>query len=209
MTAGWHRLIPPDDAFAGEGNYRIDAYSEFTPPPRVGWKPYGGRGPDPELFPPDDPFGWHVGEFEEALEVQTGLVQVGRQVLGKLGRPLDGDPHTALPALDPASNPFWPPELAAGPKLPHERCVTLLPLALSRTQDDKGRVRWTLFGNSEQGPARAFWKSFYTAPDREAPEALALGFLRRLLATVYGEPDEKLTDLRRAGFRILPQEDEP
>src|SRR5437868_15410186 len=103
MTAGWHRLIPPDDAFRGEGNYRIDAYSEFTPPPRVGWKPYGGRGPDPELFSTDDPFGWHVGEFEEALEIRAGLVQVGRQVLGRLGRLLDGDPHTGLPTLDPRS----------------------------------------------------------------------------------------------------------
>ncbi len=72
MATGWHRLIPPDDCFRGEGNYRLDAYSEFMPPPRVGWKPYGGRGPNPELFSPDDPFGWHVGEFEEALELQPG-----------------------------------------------------------------------------------------------------------------------------------------
>ena len=90
----------------------------------------------------------------------TGMTQVGTQVLGKLARLLDGNPDTDVPALDLVANPFWPAELAAEPKLPHERCVTLLPFALSRTQDDKGRVRWTLFGNSEQGPGKAFWKGF-------------------------------------------------
>jgi hypothetical protein len=209
MTAGWHRLIPPDDALGGEGTYPIDAYSEFLPPPRVGWKPYGGRGPDPELFSADDPFGWHVGEFEEALEIRTGLVQVGRQVLTKLGRLLDGDPDTGIPTLALANNPFWPPELAAEPKLPHERCVTLLPLALSRTQDDKGRVRWTLFGTSEQGPGRAFWKGFFTSPKVELPAGEAVGFFCRLLKAVYGEHADGAAGLYRAGFRILPDDDPP
>ncbi|TMQ31871.1 MAG: Zn-dependent exopeptidase M28, partial [Planctomycetota bacterium] len=81
-----------------------------------------------------------------------------------------------------------------------------MPLALSRTQDDKGRVQWTLFGGSEQGPARGFWKSFYTSPGRERPPDEALAFVRRLLGTVYDEPAAKLTDLRAAGFRILPEE---
>ena len=60
-------------------------------------------------------------------------------------------------------NPYWPLRLAekAG-AIPHERFVFLSPLALSLTQDDKGRVRWTLFGGSEQGPERDFWKSFFT-----------------------------------------------
>ncbi len=90
--------------------------------------------------------------------------------------------------------------------LAHERYVTLLPLALSKTLDDKGRVRWTVFGASEQGPARAFWRSFFTAPRRQAPAELGENFLRRLLHTVYGIPLEELTDLRKAGFRILPLE---
>ena len=33
-------------------------------------------------------------------------------------------------------------------------------------KDDKGRLRWTLFGSSEQGPARPFWRGFFTAPRR-------------------------------------------
>jgi len=35
--------------------------------------------------------------------------------------------------------------------------------------DDKGRVRWTLFGPSEQGPAKGFWQSFYQGPEEEYP----------------------------------------
>src|SRR5437762_2126388 len=78
-------------------------------------------------------------------------------------------------------------------------------LGLSRTQDDKGRIRWTLFGASGQGPARGFWKSFFTTPRREVPEAQALDFVRRLLHAAHGQPTEGLADLGRAGFRILPQ----
>jgi hypothetical protein len=208
MSSGWHRLIPPDDLFRGEGNYPLDAYSEFLPPPRVGWKPYGGRGPDPELFSPDDAFGWYVGEFEEHLQLRAGLVQIGKQVLGKMARLLDGNPDTGISSLELAENVFWPAELAAEPALPHERCVTLLPLAFSRTQDDKGRVRWTLFGNSEQGPGKAFWKGFFTAPKRELPADEAVAFFSRLLRTVYGEEAEGAAGLKRVGFRILP-ENEP
>ena len=80
--------------------------------------------------------------------------------------------------------------------------MLLLPLALSKTQDDKGRVRWTLFGGSEQGPAKAFWKGFYTAPRREVPREWSEGFIRRLLAAAYGEKPEALADLRKAGFRV-------
>ena len=59
--------------------------------------------------------------------------------------------------------------------------VLLLPVALSITQDFMAHLRWTVFGNSEQGPARAFWKSFWTAPDAEMPAEQALDFFRTLL----------------------------
>jgi hypothetical protein len=88
--------------------------------------------------------------------------------------------------------------------IPHERYVTFMPLAFSRTQDDKGRVRWTFFGSSEQGPDRAFWKSFYSAPGQEKRPEHAVDFVRRLLRAAYGEKPEQLTDLRRTGFRVLP-----
>ena len=67
--AGWSKLIPSDDCFRGSAAFRIDAYSEYMPPPRVGWKPYSPLPVYSELFSPDDPFGWKVHEFDEALEL--------------------------------------------------------------------------------------------------------------------------------------------
>ena len=206
MATGWQKLIPPPGCFHGAENFRIDAYSEFLPPPRVGWKPYGGGEPDPELFADSDPHGWWVGEFEEALELKLGFEQVGRQVIRKLARLLGGD-RSILPKADLHDNPFWPGELAEHPKLAHERCVALLPLALSRTQDDKGRVRWTLFGNSEQGPGRAFWKSFFTAPQKEVPAGEAVGFFCKLLNEIYSERVDGADGLKQIGFRILPDDE--
>jgi hypothetical protein len=98
--------------------------------------------------------------------------------------------------------------LAAEPKLPHERCLAILPLALSKTQDDKGRIHWTLFGGSEQGPGRAFWQSFFTAPREERPADAGVAFFCRLLRATYGETIDGASALRRAGFRILP-DDQP
>ncbi len=207
MATGWQKLIPPPGCFRGAENYRIDAYSEFLPPPRVGWKPYGAGKPDPELFADSDPHGWWVGEFEEALELKLGFQQVGQQVIRKLARLLGGD-RSILPKGDLHDNPFWPAELAEHPKLAHERCVALLPLALSRTQDDKGRVRWTLFGTSEQGPGRAFWKSFFTAPQKEVPAGEGVGFFCNLLNEIYSERVDDAEGLKKIGFRIFP-DDEP
>jgi len=207
-TRGWPALIPDESYLRGEGAAPIPAYSEFLPPPRVGWKPYGDRQPDPALFAPDDPFGWQVDEFEEAVEIRPGLEQVGRQVLSHLARMVAGG-HPGFPKPDLADNPYWPPELAAAGTLPHERLVVLLPLALSKTQDDKGRVRWTLFGGSEQGPGRAFWKGFYSAPRKGLPATDGIGFFGRLLAAVYGEKAEDAAGLKKAGFRFLPDDDPP
>lgn len=208
MPAGWHKLIPPDDCFRRENAYRIDAYSEFLPAPQVGWKPYGSHVPDPELFHTDDPYGWYVSEFAEARELQPGLVQVGTQIIKKIAHLIEHHNNHESHKAELVDNPFWPEVLLEGPQLPHERCVTLLPLALSRTQDDKGRIRWTLFGNSEQGPGKTFWKSFYTAPKKEMPADEAVPFFCRLLHTVYGEHAEGVEGLRAVGFRILP-DDEP
>jgi hypothetical protein len=204
--SGWERLFAePDGRTAATP---IAAYSEFMPPPRVGGPGRGEGGPSP--FDEGDPWGWHVAEREEADELQPGLEQVAHQVVGALARLVRGEPAHGLSRSKLKDNPYWPPELAgrAG-SLGHERLACVLPLALAKTQDDKGRVRWTLFGGSEQGPARPFWRSFFEAPGRERPAAEAIGFLRRWLAVVYGEPEEGPSDLRRAGLRILPQGDLP
>jgi hypothetical protein len=158
------------------------------------------------LFSEDDPWGWRVTEYEEAWELRPGLEALAQQLVGALVRLGQGKAAHGISRGKLAENPYWPAALSeqAG-ALAHERFVMLLPLALARTQDDKGRLRWTLFGGSEQGPARAFWKGFFTAPGKEIRSEQALGFFRTLLSEVYGEPPEKLGDLRRAGFRIFAQ----
>ena len=106
---GWKRLLAGGPWFRGEGSYPIAAYSEFMPPPRLGRKPYDG---DPAtLLDPADPWGWPVTEYEEALELQPGLLHVAEQLLGVLGhlghcRPAHGIARNKL-----RDNPCWPAEL--------------------------------------------------------------------------------------------------
>jgi hypothetical protein len=171
------------------------------PPPRVGGKPCDGL--DPVVFQEHEPCVWHVTEYEELLEIRPGLVHLGTQLVRVLEHLGHGRPAHGIGRARLEDNPYWPAELSSrAGRLTHERYVTIAPLALSQTQDDKGRVRWTLFGASEQGPSRAFWKGFFTAPGHEVPAEEGLGFFRRLLATAYGEPLD--VDLQQAGFRILP-----
>ena len=196
---GWDQLLNDPPRAIGS----IVAYSEFMPPPRIGWRPYDEGVPAPRLT--GDPHAWLVSEREQAQEIRPGLAAIARDVLHALQRL-----HTDLTARGISrskleGNPYYPPELAGlGRPLRHERFVTLMPLALSKTQDDKGRVRWTLFGGSEQGPDRAFWKSFYTAPGVERPREWGEEFVRRLLLAAYRMSRAEVADLGAAGFRILP-----
>ena len=206
---GWKQLLAGWPWFRGEGRFPMPSYSEYMPPPYLVRKPYGGQ--DLSLLRDDDPWGWPVTEYEEALALRPGLESVARQLLRQLVG-LGGERHRHDIAHGKLiDNPYWSLELAQqAAELPGERFVLLLSLALSRTLDDKARVRWTLFGGSEQGPARPFWRGFFTGPNEELPAAQALGFFRTLLHTVYQEPAEGLDDLRRVGLRILPQgEDVP
>jgi hypothetical protein len=179
------------------------AYSEMMPPPFIGWRPYGTDHPAPRS--PENPFAWLVNEREQAFELGPGLLDIAKRVLPALECLDREQPSRGINRDILKGNDYWPKELAELPSaIPHERYVTFMPLALSRTQDDKGRVRWTFFGSSEQGPDRAFWKSFYSAPGQEKRPEHAVDFVRRLLRAAYGEHPEQLTDLRRTGFRILP-----
>ena len=200
---GWDRLLTGAPDHRGAGRFPIAAYSEFMPPPRIGWRPYGRNHPAPRN--PNDPCAWQVSEREEDFELQPGLRLIARQVLNALQHLDRAQPAQGIGPAKLAGNAYWPKELADLPgAVPNERYVTLMPLALSRTQDDKGRVRWTFFGGSEQGPDRAFWKSFYRGPGRERRPECAVDFIRRLLQAAYGERQESVADLRQAGFRILP-----
>jgi hypothetical protein len=203
---GWKRLYSGMPWFRGPDRFPIAAYSEFIPPPRLGAKPYDEAPP-----PIDDPVGWSVTEMEEHRQLRPGLSFLAGCIVRALAHLGHGQPVCGLSRHKLADNPAWPPELAERTKaggLPHERYVTLMPLALSRTLDDKGRLRWTLFGASEQGPARGFWRGFFTRPRTQAAPEMGEGFIRRLLQMAYGESEAKLADLRKAGFRILPLDDE-
>jgi hypothetical protein len=200
---GWEKLLTDVPGYGKANPYRIPAYSEMMPAPLIGWRPYGTNHPAPRS--PDNPHAWLVSEREQAFELGPGLQHVAGQVLAALERLDREQPAQGINREKLNGNSYWPKELAGLPgAIPHERYVTFMPLALSKTQDDKGRVRWTFFGGSEQGPDRAFWKSFYHAPGRERRPEYAVDFIRRLLRSAYGEKPERLTDLRRAGFRILP-----
>ena len=198
---GWKQLLAGAPWLDEAGSYPIAAYSEFMPPPRLGRKPYGGV--DSQLFQDDDPWGWHVNEYEQTFELNPGLNQLAQHLIVALRHLGRGEAAHGIAKNKLAGNLYWPEELAAHGAPSQERYVILAPLALARTQDDKGRVRWTLCGGSEQGPARAFWRGFFAAPDRELPVAQAIDFLRHLISAAYGEPPEKLVDLHAAGFRIF------
>ncbi len=202
---GWKRLIAGHPWFEGAGNYPLPAYSEFMPPPRLGHSPFGSMDTP---FTDEDPYGWHVSEIEQEYELNPGLENIARQIMGQLlelGRGMPAHHIAGHQRRNLEDNPYWPAEIAArAGHLDHERYVILLPLALSRTQDDMGRVRWTFFGGSEQGPERAFWKSFYSAPGQELPERQAIGFVAHLLHAAYGEDAKDAAQLTQIGFRILP-----
>ncbi len=182
----------------GEGHYPIAAYSEFMPAPFVGGKPYGTRALKPP-FSDAEAFGWSISEKEQKHELAPGLENIGRQIAETLvGLATGAGPHR-IGRAHLEGNPYWPKALAQSDALNRERYLFLSPLALSKTQDDKGRVRWTLFGGSELGPAKAFWQSFFHGSGEIAPER-AFETLRRVLSEAYGETG----DLKTVGFRILP-----
>jgi Peptidase family M28 len=205
---GWKQLVDGWPWYQGDGGYPILPNSEFMPPVRLGVKPYGTRDALP--LTEDDPWGWPISEYEEQLSILSGLRRIGGEVIHKLASLCAGKTEDIqVNEFKLKKNVYWPRELAEhADTLKHERFVLLLPLALSITQDDKGRTPWTLFGNSEQGPARAFWRSFFTTPDHEVPAEDAFDFFRKLLSSAYEEPMRGLKDLHAAGLRILPLGDD-
>ena len=116
-------------------------------------------------------------EYEETMELRPGLERLAAQLVHVVEHLGHGRPAQGIARQKLEGNPYWPEELArhAG-QLAHERYVVIAPLALSRTQDDKGRVRWTLFGGSEHGPAKAFWKGFFTGTGARACGRRGPGF---------------------------------
>ena len=205
-STGWEKMLQGYPWFNGKNRFTLPAYSEFMPPPRFGRSPYGEF--DTEHSVQNDPFGWYVSEIEEELQLKPGLTLLANEILKQIVELGEGKPAYNISGQmgrNLLDNPYWPPELAAqAGKLPHERYIVFLPLALSKTQDDKGLVRWTFFGSSEQGPEQAFRKSFFSSPAQEIPEKEVLAFLCNLLSSVYQENCRNIADLPGTGFRFLP-----
>ncbi|HEX9028796.1 MAG TPA: hypothetical protein VF823_06450, partial [Anaerolineales bacterium] len=205
-SSGWPALLAGFPWFVGKENFPLAAYSEFMPAPRLGASPYGG--PDPYFFDADDPYGWNISEQEQEFELKPGMQEIARHLLAhlvKLGTGQEAGHLYGHQDLNLTGNPYWPAELAShAGNLPAERYVTLLPLALSRTQDDFGRVRWTLFGNSQLEPELAFWKGFYRNPAEEIPFDDFAAFIENILSAAYGEERVGPENLAKTGFHILP-----
>jgi hypothetical protein len=204
-SQGWKKFMEGYPWFSCRGCYPITAYSEFMPPPRLGCKPYGK--PDQRILSDEDLFGWNISELEEEYELKPGIEHIGHQIMGsiiKLGKGIQEHYISGHGGENLVNNPYWPVELStAAGTLQHERFVTLLPLMLSRTQDDKGRVIWSFFGNSIEDPEKTFWKSFYSAPSVETPAAEAIAFFTNLISEAYSEKISGPDELLNSGFRIM------
>lgn len=204
-SSGWHKMMENYPWFRCDRCFPLPAYSEFMPSPMVGRKPLGEV--DNVLFREADPFGWYLTEIEEEYELRPGMIHTGNQIMEhiiNLGKGLPEHHITGHNGANLKGNPYWPPDLASkAGTLYHERFVTLLPMMLSRTQDDKGRIIWTLFGKSTSDPETAFWKNFYRDPDSEIPAGEAISFFTMLLSKAYNENLFDSKSLFDAGFRIL------
>ncbi len=207
---GWRALTEGFPWFEAQGCFPLPAYSEFMPPPRLGLSPCGEL--DTTLFGADDPYGWRVSEFDELRQIKLGFENVANHVMARLMRFLNDRELDTLHVAGPnrrnlKDNPYWSDELAShAAQLARRRHVLLLALSMSKTQNDRGVRPWTLFGASEQGPERAFWQSFYTAPGEEIPQRRSREVIAGLLSGSFGVTVGDATELYRAGFRLLPSD---
>jgi hypothetical protein len=208
--AGWQTLTDRFPWFVGQDNFPLPAYSEFMPPPRLGLSPCGEL--DSVLFAADDPYGWRVSEFDELYQVRPGFENVANHVMRHVLRFLNDRELDTLHVAGPnrrnlKDNPYWSEQLAShAAELARRRHVLLLALSMSKTQNDRGRRQWTLFGASEQGPERAFWQSFYSAPGVEIPQRRSREVIAGLLSGSFGVAVSDAAQLHRAGFRVLPSD---
>ena len=198
---GWQKLLAGYPWFEGEGNYPIAAYSEFMPPPRVGRKPYGSI--DHCLYREDDPFGWHVTEYEEALELQPGLEMIAKElmhVVQHLGHWRSGPRHRPQEARRQSllARRFGDFRSAAA--------RTLRAAASPGALQDPGRQRprpLDLVRRQRTGPGQGLLEEFLYAP--RGGKCRGSG-PKDSSAACWPRPTtrkpEALADLRKAGFRV-------
>lgn len=185
-------------AFLGQGRFPVPAYSEFMPPPFVGLKPFtacdaGGAADNSSVC---DEHGVAVDEYEQEHELRPGLAKIASHLVLELRKLATGATHEFSRTLL-EGNLAWPEPLAAVARAggyPQRPFFVMQTLALSRTQDDKGNVRWTLFGASHLPAAAVFWRGF--ADNDE-------GRFLRLIAWASGDAPPP-----REGLRLFGPESE-
>ncbi|MGO8970630.1 MAG: M28 family peptidase [Myxococcaceae bacterium] len=161
MSDAWEQIeAEAREAVRSAGRFPLRAYSEFMPPPYVGIKPYApSRASAPTTFAVSGGDTLDIDEYEQAHDLEPGLDRIAGHLLTELGRLVAGQSR-ALSQTLLEGNAAWPAELAdaaRGGKLSHDPLILICPLALSRTQDDKGNDRWTLFGASHDRPSASFF----------------------------------------------------
>lgn len=205
MTNAWEEMLGGFPCFEKSGNFSIPAYSEFMPPPRFGKKPTGMCGEN--CFHPEAPNNWLVSEFEEHCELRPGLEDICRHILNSIVDLGNGQTSPFMAGhkrRNLEGNRYWPEELAAhAGRFAAKDFLVILPLSLSKTQDDKGRVQWTLFGSSEQGPEMAFWKSFQEPSGKERPVTESRRTFAEFLKSAYDEKFSSADQFLSEKFRIL------
>ena len=182
------------NAFLGQGRFPVPAYSELMPPPFVGIKPF--TAPDGLDAPATtllcDERGVAIDEYEQAHELRPGLTKIASHLVAELGKLASGCAHEfSHTLLD--GNQAWPEALAVATRegrYPRHPFFVLQTLALSRTQDDKGNVRWTLFGASHEPASLVFWRGFSDGDEER--------FLR-LIAWACGDEPPPRNSLRVFG----------
>jgi hypothetical protein len=147
------------------------------PPPFVGIKPFTApdRASAPAATSVCDERGLAVDEYQQEHELRPGLARIASHLLDELGKLVSGSTHEfSHTLLD--DNLAWPESLAAAARAgryPKRPFFVMQALALSRTQDDKGNVRWTLFGASPEPASAVFWRGFSDADEERFLDLIA------------------------------------
>jgi len=184
------------DAFRGRGRFPVPAYSEFMPPPFVGLKPFAAGDPSGAADNTSvcDERGVAIDEYEQEHELRPGLAKIASHLVLELRKLTVGATHEFSHTLL-GGNLAWPEALVAAARAgryPQRPFLVMQTLALSRTQDDKGNVRWTMFGASHEPAAAVFWRGFSESDEER--------FLR-LVAWASGD-----LPLAREGLRFFGAE---
>ena len=143
-----------------------------------------------------DPRALDIDEYEQAHDLEPGLDRIAAQLVDELGKLVRGEPHAlSQHAARRQSGVARGARRrgAAGASSRTIRSSLIAPLALSRSQDDKGNDRWTLFGASHDGGA-ACWRGFDEARLAELVAWAGLGDWR-----VHGDDVPPALHGRRLG----------